>query len=157
MFKILLPTLLSFSVSGDSTFLIAVQKLMQGYHCAAPRWLLMSIYIFRGSVGIATVGWTAGIRLFSSPQRPDELWTSPSLLFYGYRGLLDRGVKQPKHEADHSQTGYGQGAQTGYGPTQPLIHWYWEAKRQGREADSSPPSNAEAKNGGAVPPFPHTS
>jgi hypothetical protein len=27
-------------------------------------------------------------------------------------------------------------------------------KRQGREANHSPPSNTEVKNGGAVPPFP---
>jgi hypothetical protein len=30
-------------------------------------------------------------------------------------------------------------------------------KRQGREADSSPPSNAEVKNVGAVPPLPRMS
>jgi hypothetical protein len=28
-------------------------------------------------------------------------------------------------------------------------------KRLGREADDSPPSAAEVKNGGAIPPFPH--
>jgi hypothetical protein len=28
------------------------------------------------------------------------------------------------------------------------------AKRQGREADHSPPSSAEVKNGGAMPPLP---
>jgi hypothetical protein len=30
-----------------------------------------------------------------------------------------------------------------------------EVKRQGREADHSPPSSAEVKNGGAIPPLPH--
>jgi hypothetical protein len=30
-------------------------------------------------------------------------------------------------------------------------------KRQGREADHSPPSRAEVKNGGAVPPLSHMS
>jgi hypothetical protein len=30
-------------------------------------------------------------------------------------------------------------------------------KRQGREADHSPPSNAEVKNGGAIPPLSHIS
>jgi hypothetical protein len=29
-------------------------------------------------------------------------------------------------------------------------------KRPGREADHSPPSSAEVKNGGALPPLPHT-
>jgi hypothetical protein len=30
-------------------------------------------------------------------------------------------------------------------------------KRQGREVDLSPPSNAEVKNGGAIPPLPYKS
>jgi hypothetical protein len=30
-------------------------------------------------------------------------------------------------------------------------------ERQGIEADHSPPSSAELKNGGAIPPLPHTS
>jgi hypothetical protein len=30
-------------------------------------------------------------------------------------------------------------------------------KRQGREADHSPPSSVEVKNGRVVPPLPHTS
>jgi hypothetical protein len=32
-----------------------------------------------------------------------------------------------------------------------------EVKRLGRDADRSPPSNAELKNGGAIPPLPHMS
>jgi hypothetical protein len=44
-------------------------------------------------------------------------------------------------------------------PTQPPIRCVLAAvspgvTRQGREADHSPPSNAEVKNGGATPPFP---
>jgi hypothetical protein len=31
---------------------------------------------------------------------------------------------------------------------------YPGVKRPGREADNSPPSNAEVKNGGAIPPLP---
>jgi hypothetical protein len=43
-----------------------------------------------------------------------------------------------------------------------LYNGYWGAvspvvKQPGREADHSPPPNAEVKNGGAVPPFPETS
>jgi hypothetical protein len=30
-------------------------------------------------------------------------------------------------------------------------------KRQGREADNSPPSSGELKNGGAIPPLPRMS
>jgi hypothetical protein len=47
-------------------------------------------------------------------------------------------------------------------PTQPLIQWVQGAlspgvKRQGREADRSPPSSAEVKKGGATPPLPNMS
>jgi hypothetical protein len=47
------------------------------------------------------------------------------------------------------------------GPTQPSIKWVARAafpgiKRQGREADHSPPSSVEVKNGDALPPFPYT-
>jgi hypothetical protein len=45
-------------------------------------------------------------------------------------------------------------------PTQPPIQWVPGTlspgvKRQGREADHSPPSSAEVKNDGATPPLPH--
>jgi hypothetical protein len=40
-------------------------------------------------------------RFFSSLQRSDRLWSSPSLLSNVYRGLFSRGVKQPRREADH--------------------------------------------------------
>jgi hypothetical protein len=46
------------------------------------------------------------------------------------------------------------------GPTQPPIQWVPGAlspgvKRKWREADHSPPSSDEAKNGGAIPPLAH--
>jgi hypothetical protein len=45
------------------------------------------------------------------------------------------------------------------GATQPLVQWVPgaaspEVKRQGCEADHSPPSSAEVKNGGAIPSLP---
>jgi hypothetical protein len=40
------------------------------------------------------------------------------------------------------------------GPTQRLIHWVPGVKRQGLEADHSPPSVAEVENVGAIPPLP---
>jgi hypothetical protein len=48
------------------------------------------------------------------------------------------------------------------GPTQPPIQWVPGVlspgvKRQGREADHSPQTSAEVKNGEAIPPLPHTS
>jgi hypothetical protein len=48
------------------------------------------------------------------------------------------------------------------GPTQPPIQWEARAlslgvKGLGREADHSPPSSAEVKNDGAIPPLSHTS
>jgi hypothetical protein len=48
------------------------------------------------------------------------------------------------------------------GFTHPPIKWVPEArflgvKRSRREADHSPPSSVEVKNGGAIPPLPHMS
>jgi hypothetical protein len=48
------------------------------------------------------------------------------------------------------------------GPTQSLIQWVpgdlsLGIKRQGREADHSPPSNTKVKKGETIPPLPHTS
>jgi hypothetical protein len=73
-------------------------------------------------------------------------------------------------------TGYGSGfdsrqgqdfslvhnVQTGSGPTQPPGRWVPRAlsqgvKRQGREADHSPPTSAEIENGGAIRSLLHTS
>jgi hypothetical protein len=50
-----------------------------------------------------------GARIFTSPCRPDRLWSPPNILYNGYRSSL-LGVK-----------------------------------RQGREADNSPPTSAEIK------------
>jgi hypothetical protein len=52
--------------------------------------------------------------------------------------------------------------QTGFGSHQSLIQWVRGAispgvKRPRREVDYSPPSNAEVKNGGAIPPLPRMS
>jgi len=38
--------------------------------------------------------------LFS--KEPDRLWGPPGLLFIGTGGPYPRGIKQPRHEADHS-------------------------------------------------------
>jgi hypothetical protein len=48
------------------------------------------------------------------------------------------------------------------GSTQPPTQWVpglfpWGIKRPGSEADYSPPTIDEVKNGGAVPPLPHRS
>jgi hypothetical protein len=43
------------------------------------------------------------------------------------------------------------------GPTQPPIQWVQGVKLLGHEADLSPPSSAEDKNGENVAPLPHTS
>jgi hypothetical protein len=41
-----------------------------------------------------------GVRVFSSPHRPDWFWGPPSLLSNGY-WTLPSGVKRPACEADH--------------------------------------------------------
>jgi hypothetical protein len=51
--------------------------------------------------------------------------------------------------------------QSGSGATQPPIQWVPrslcpEVKQQECVADRSPPSSAEVKNGGAIPPHSHT-
>jgi hypothetical protein len=53
-------------------------------------------------------------------------------------------------------------SKTALGPTQPPIQWVpavlsLGVKRPGREADHSPPSSAEARMRGAIPPLPNTS
>jgi hypothetical protein len=42
-------------------------------------------------------------------------------------------------------------------PPSLLPNGYWGVRQLMHEADHSPPSNAEAKNGGAIPPLPHVS
>jgi hypothetical protein len=42
-------------------------------------------------------------------------------------------------------------------PTHPLLPWVPGVKRLGSEADYSPRSSAEVKNGGTLPPLPHVS
>jgi hypothetical protein len=43
------------------------------------------------------------------------------------------------------------------GPTQLTVQWVSVVKRQRREADHSPPSDTEVKNGGVIPPLPPVS
>jgi hypothetical protein len=47
--------------------------------------------------------------------------------------------------------------QSGSGSFSLPFNVYLGVKRPGHEADHSPPSNAMAKNGGAIPPLPHMS
>jgi len=71
-----------------------------------PDWVTKFIFFkFRFVINSAT-GWTVrgsnpgrGKRFFS-PKRPDRHWSTPSLLFRGYRGSC-LGVKRPGHEVNH--------------------------------------------------------
>jgi hypothetical protein len=57
---------------------------------------------------------------------------------------------------------YSTGSRPALGPTHPPIQWVPRVlssgiKLPGRETDHSPPSSADVKNGGAIPPLPHMS
>jgi hypothetical protein len=57
---------------------------------------------------------------------------------------------------------YGTVSRLAAGPIQPLIQWMAGAlspgvKQLGHEGDHLPPSSAEVKNGGAIPPLPSMS
>jgi hypothetical protein len=41
------------------------------------------------------------------------------------------------------------------GPTKPPIQWVPRVQQPGRKTYQTPPSSAEVKNGGAIPPLPH--
>jgi hypothetical protein len=71
---------------------------------------------------------------------------------YGFPGFDFRQRKKIFH--------FSTATRPALGPTQPPIQWVPEVpslgvKQRGREADHSPISNADVKNRGAIPPFPH--
>jgi hypothetical protein len=86
-----------------------------------------------------------------------------------------RAVERIPDSSDGIANGYGMrfpavargystlhSVQTGSGAPQPPSQWVPSAlsprvKRPRSEADLSPKSSAEVKNGGAIPPLPHTS
>jgi len=62
---------------------------------------------------LKSIGWTAwgsnpgrGMRFFSSPKCPDQLWRPPSFLLNGEWGSFP-GVKWSRHETDHSPPSSG--------------------------------------------------
>jgi hypothetical protein len=85
------------------------------------------------------------------------IFIDPGLLSGYSDGLL---VGRLGFDSRHEIFLYSTASRPALGPTQPLIQWALgalpaEVKRQGHVADHSPPSNAEVKNGGAIPPLPY--
>jgi hypothetical protein len=84
-------------------------------------------------------------------------------LFYRARLRVVRPEKSLLYSR-HGQEGFlfSTASRPALGPTQPPIQWVPGTlspggKWPGHEADHSPPSFAEVKNGGAIPPLPHMS
>jgi hypothetical protein len=81
----------------------------------------------------------------------------PSQLIRYSDGLDGQGSNPGKSKKFFSTS---QGPDRLWGPLSLLTNGYRgdyfprEVKRSGREADRSPPSSAEVKNGGGMPPFP---
>jgi hypothetical protein len=71
-------------------------------------------------------------------------------------GLDDRGVGA-RFPTGQDIFLFSTASKPALGPTQPPIKWVLGEKRQGREADYTPPSSAEVKNNGAIPLLPYTS
>jgi hypothetical protein len=85
------------------------------------------------SVGIAT-GWTAGVRL-------------PAVQDFSLLHSVQTG--SGTHPASYPVT-------SGFTPPPPPDgESFPGVRRPWREADRSPPSSAEVKKGGAIPPLPH--
>jgi hypothetical protein len=70
----------------------------------------------------------------------------------GY-GLEDRGFYSRQAQ---EVVLYPTASRPALGPIQPSVQWEKMAFSRS-EADQSPPSSAKVKNGGAIPPFSHTS
>jgi hypothetical protein len=84
----------------------------------------------------------------------------------GLLSTLRAGIAQPVKRLGYGQDGWVIGvlfsimSRLALGPIQPHIQWVPGAVSPGvrrHEADHSSPSSAEVKNGGTIPPLPHTS
>jgi hypothetical protein len=83
-----------------------VMKQRSNFTCTFTIAIKYSYLRWDSAVGIATgrrveVRVPVGLRIFSSPRRPDWLWGPFSLLSIGYRALSPE-VKRPEREADCS-------------------------------------------------------
>jgi len=83
LFNILSNTVLS-STPGDETNVYFVFSML----IPSPVSIETRLWAGRPGFGFRQGHWWD---FFSSPQRPDRIWGSPSLLSYAYRGLLSRG------------------------------------------------------------------
>jgi hypothetical protein len=61
-----------------------------------------------------------GNRFVYTPQRPDQPWGPPSLLFNGYEGALSQREMRPCHETDHSAPSIADVKKSGATPPLPI-------------------------------------
>jgi hypothetical protein len=100
------------------------------------------------------------IKTIFTPWRPVNLFYDAFCMAYRRVMGLRGGVRFPVEARDFFL--FSTSFRPFLGPTKRPLQWVSEAlspgvKRSRREADHSPPSSAEFKNGAAMPPFSHTS
>jgi hypothetical protein len=105
-----------------STWIPAVTQIhcYKLHKCRNPEITILTSFGYSVSykaIAFYYVGYSTRSRLFSSPQRPDQLWGPPSLLYSGYPA-----VRRPERETDHLSPS---SAEVKNGGVVPPLHSYF--------------------------------